>query len=188
LHLVASQELQRRAPVIFIDTQDHFPETLAYSETLQRIFSLDLRVFRASQSIEEQHREWGAYWEEGAEGMKRHNRINKVEPFSRALLELDAHAWLTGARRAQSKSRSTMEPVETRGELLKYSVLYDWSDTQITDYMLTHQLPQHPLLAQGYTTIGDRHSTRRSSDVASADSARNLGYGRECGLQCEIKR
>lgn len=188
LHLFASQELQDRAPVIFIDTQDHFPETLEYAETLRRMFSLDLRVYRAHQSIEEQHQEWGAYWEQGADGMKRHNRVNKVEPFSRALSELDAHAWVTGARRAQSESRSAMEPIETRGDLLKYNVLYDWSDAQISDYMLTHKLPPHPLLAQGYTTIGDRHSTRRSSEVDSADSARNLGYGRECGLQCEIKR
>jgi phosphoadenosine phosphosulfate reductase len=81
-----------------------------------------------------------------------------------------------------------MEPIEKRGELFKYNVLYDWSDAQVAEYMATHKLPQHPLIAEGYTTIGDQHSTRRSAEVASPDSARNVGYGRECGLQCQIKR
>ena len=90
-------------PVIFVDTGYLFPETYQYANQLQEKLSFKAHFYSAKMSPAYQEESFGKLWEQGKEGMKKYNFINKKEPMERALQELGANAWLSGLRKAQSE-------------------------------------------------------------------------------------
>lgn len=84
--------------------------------------------------------------------------VRKVRPLERKLKEF--RAWINGARRSQSGARSGLRKLEEKDNLLKLSPLADWTGEQVWEYIRQHDLPQHPLYAQGYTSIGCGPCTR----------------------------
>lgn len=87
--------------------------------------------------------------------------IRKVRPLKRRLSTLDA--WVTGLRRSQNSSREEVEKVavdEEHGGIVKLSPLADWTDEQVFEYADQHDVPLHPLHAQGYPSIGCQPCTR----------------------------
>ena len=72
--------------------------------------------------------------------------------------------------------------IETSGDRWKIHPIADWNDRKVFDYLTRHELPYHPLWEKGYVSIGDVHTTRSLTDVASADETRFFGLKRECGL------
>jgi phosphoadenosine phosphosulfate reductase len=181
LHLVT--RLAPRIPVILIDTGYLFAETYCFIDTLVERLHLNIKVYRAEQSgawLEARH---GRLWERGRDGIEQYNRIHKVEPMEQALRELHAGTWFAGLRREQSASRADIEPVQRTGAgRYKVNPLFDWTDHDIFRYLRKHDLPYHPLWEQGYTSIGDWHTTRRLGDVDDPEATRFFGLKRECGL------
>ena len=100
LHLVTSQ--QPDIPVVLTDTGYLFPETYQFIEQMTERLSLNLKVYKAELSPAWQEAKFGKLWEQGEEGIKQYNQLNKVEPMTRALNELDAGTWFSGLRRDQS--------------------------------------------------------------------------------------
>ena len=66
-----------------------------------------------------QEKSYGKLWEQGKEGMKRYNFINKKEPMERALLQFNAKAWLSGLRRSQSEDRGKRPFIEKQDNIIK---------------------------------------------------------------------
>ena len=91
LHLVTSQ--QPDIPVVLTDTGYLFPETYQFIEQMTERLSLNLKVYKAELSPAWQEAKFGKLWEQGEEGIKQYNQLNKVEPMTRALNELDAGTW-----------------------------------------------------------------------------------------------
>jgi len=110
LHLV--NEVIPGIPVILLDTGYLFPETYRFIDQLTEQLKLNLKVFRADSSPAWQESRFGKLWDQGLDGIERYNRINKLEPLERALLELEAGTWFAGLRRAQTQTRSTIVPIE----------------------------------------------------------------------------
>ncbi len=113
--------------------------------------------------------------------------IRKVRPLKRRLATLDA--WVTGLRRDQSSTRDRVEKVavdEEHGGILKLSPLADWSRDQIFEYAHAHDVPLHPLYAEGYATIGCQPCTRPASgELNNSRSGRwwwEDGDDKECGM------
>ncbi len=181
LHLVT--RMAPGIPVILIDTGYLFPETYRFVDQLAERLELNLKVYRSAESAAWLRARHGPLWDQGREGIEQYNRIHKVEPMERALRELHASTWFAGLRREQSASRAGIEPVQRTGAgRYKVHPLFDWTDHDIYRYMQKHNLPYHPLWEQGYTSIGDWHTTRRLSDVADPEATRFFGLKRECGL------
>jgi len=180
LHLV--NEVIPGIPVILLDTGYLFPETYRFIDQLTEQLKLNLKVFRADSSPAWQESRFGKLWDQGLDGIERYNRINKLEPLERALLELEAGTWFAGLRRAQTQTRSTIVPIEFKRGRYKVHPLFDWSDQDIGRYLSDHHLPYHPLWEKGYLSIGDWHTTRSLSDVDSMEELRFFGLKRECGL------
>ncbi|MGH8250532.1 MAG: phosphoadenylyl-sulfate reductase [Steroidobacteraceae bacterium] len=181
LHLVTRIALG--IPVILIDTGYLFPETYRFVDELVERLELNLKVYRSARSAAWLQACHGSLWDLGREGIEQDNRIHKVEPMERALREQHAGTWFAGLRREQSASRADIEPVQRTGAgRYKVHPLFDWTDHDIYRYMRKHELPYHPLWEQGYTSIGDWHTTRRLSDVADPEATRFFGLKRECGL------
>lgn len=180
LHMVTRQRPD--IPVILIDTGYLFPETYQFVDELTERLSLNLKLYRSELTPAWQEARFGKLWEQGRHGIKRYNRITKVEPMQRALRELDASAWLTGLRRQQARTRQTLQVVGFQNGRVKVHPIVDWTDRKIYDYLTTHDLPYHPLWHEGYVSIGDIHTTSPMADGMGEEDTRFFGLNRECGL------
>lgn len=183
LHLI--HEYAPKIPVVFIDTGFLFPETYRYADDLlARFKNLDLRIYQPNISAARLQALYGNLWERDQEGADQYGLITKVEPMNRALKEIGADVWLSGLRRSQSKTRADRPFVEQQKKTLKAYPILDWADAQVDLYYHQHDLPRHPLEAQGYVTMGDWHSTRPASRD-DAESSRFGGAKYECGLHLD---
>lgn len=180
LHLVTREA--PRIPVILTDTGYLFPETYQFIDTLTEQLGLNLHVYRAEQSPSWQEARYGLLWEQGLDGIKQYNRINKVEPMRRALDSLNVGAWFSGLRREQSATRSSLPVLAIQNGHYKFLPLIDWSNQEIHRYLADHQLPYHPLKDQGYLSVGDTHTTQKWEPGMKEEETRFFGLKRECGL------
>ena len=76
-------------------------------------------------------------------------------------------AWISGQRRAQSMTRSSVALVEVdeaRGKL-KFNPLANWSDSDIAAYKAEHALPEHPLVARGFLQLAVTRAQALSKTV-----------------------
>jgi phosphoadenosine phosphosulfate reductase len=180
LHLVS--RAAPSIPVILIDTGYLFPETYRFVDELVLRLGLNLKVYQPSVSpawLEARH---GRLWEQGIEGIERYNDLRKSEPMQRALSELGVGSWFAGLRRRQSRSRTSIRPLEFHRGRWKVHPIYDWTDRQVFEYLRRHSLPYHPLWEQGYVSIGDWHTTRTLQEAGDPEATRFFGLKRECGL------
>lgn len=180
LHMVT--RIRPDIPVILIDTGYLFPETYRFIDELQDRLDLDLHVYRPLLSPAWQEQRYGKLWESGAEGIRKYNELNKVEPMRRAIGDLGVGTWLTGLRRQQSNSREDLAVLQRHGEVVKAHPVADWGDRDVWQYLKEHDLPYHPLWDQGYVSIGDTHTTRPLTADMSEEETRFFGLLRECGL------
>ena len=158
--------------VVFLDTQYHFAETLATLDAVRARYPIPVRVMTPSVEPDER-------WRHDTDGCC---HVRKVEPLERALA--GRTAWLTGVRRADSNVRADIPVVQRdRRGLVKVNPLATWSDAQLDAYFAAHQVPTHPLLAQGYPSIGCWPCTRKPEAGESARAGRWAGQDKtECGL------
>jgi phosphoadenosine phosphosulfate reductase len=180
LHLL--KENAPEVPIVFIDTGYLFKETYQFAEQLIKTWDLNLRVYQPQYSAARLEALYGRLWEQGEKGLEKYGLMTKVEPLNRALRDLDASIWLSGLRRSQSQSRVERPFAEQQKATLKLYPILDWSDAEVNAYMEAHALPLHPLVSQGYVSIGDWHSTKPLEEGMSAEETRFQGVKRECGL------
>jgi phosphoadenosine phosphosulfate reductase len=159
--------------VVFLDTQYHFPETLEYVETVRRRYDLNLVVM---EPLVEPDDLWKVDTDECC-------TLRKVEPLARALAGRDA--WMTGIRRTETPTRATTPIVHLdvgRG-IVKVNPLAPWTEADVAAYKHDHALPEHPLAARGYASVGCWPCTRPVEPGADPRSGRWSGTGKmECGL------
>ncbi|HTJ78747.1 MAG TPA: phosphoadenylyl-sulfate reductase [Rariglobus sp.] len=180
LHLVT--RIVPKIPVIFVDTGYHFPETYRFARELTEKLSLNLKTYVPAQTAAQQEALYGKQWEQGIDGLKRYNHINKVEPMDRAVRELNATAWLAGLRRSQASTRESLPVAQTQNKITKVHPIIDWDNRMIHRYLTEHGLNYHPLWEEGYVSIGDWHSTSKLEVGMTEEQTRFGGLKRECGL------
>ncbi|MEI7126527.1 phosphoadenylyl-sulfate reductase [Pectobacterium versatile] len=180
LHLVTQQRPD--IPVILTDTGYLFPETYQFIDALTEQLTLNLQVYRATESPAWQEARYGKLWEQGVEGIERYNLLNKVEPMNRALSELKAKTWFAGLRREQSGSRGELPVLAIQRGVFKFLPIIDWDNRTVYQYLKENGLSYHPLWDQGYLSVGDTHTTRKWEPGMSEEETRFFGLKRECGL------
>ena len=172
-------------PVLLVDTGYLFPETYRYADALTERLALNLQVVRPQVGRAWMEARHGKLWEQGLAGLDAYNRQRKVEPMQRALRELGVLCWFAGLRRSQASTRAGIEFLELRDGRWKLHPIADWDDVAVGAYMLQHDLPEHPLVAQGYVSVGDVHTTRPLEPGMDAAQTRFFGLRRECGLHLD---
>ncbi|CAL4322695.1 phosphoadenylyl-sulfate reductase [Buchnera aphidicola] len=180
LHLIIQQ--CPNIPIILIDTGYLFPETYRFIDQLIIKFNLNLKVFRSTLSPAWQEARYGKLWKKGIDGINFYNVMNKVHPMKVAFKKLSVSTWFSGLRRTQSISRKNLPYLEIHSNVLKVLPILDWSDQDIFDYIKNNHLDFHPLLKQGYSSVGDIHTTFCKSNGISEEETRFFGLKRECGL------
>lgn len=182
LHLASS--VNPGIPVIWVDTGYLPEETYRFAEDLTRRLKLNLHVAQSPLSPARMDATLGKLWEsEDVDDLNLYDQIRKIEPMKHALEELGARAWLSGLRSEQTEFRRTLSPVGYDGERYKVLPILNWTSKDVHDYLTQHDLPYHPLFDEGYTTVGDAHSSRSLSAAdAHERSTRFGGLKEECGL------
>lgn len=183
---VALVDLVRRfvpaVPVLFLDTGYHFAEIYEYRDRLARQWDLNLVNLLPELSVERQESQFGILYESRPGECC---QMRKVAPLMAGLAPYDA--WFTGLRREQSPTRANLQPEEIHSfpngmKLRKLSPLFDWSWVEVQSYLVANDIPELPLYAQGYTSIGCQPCTATPVDGAHARSGRWGGHKLECGL------
>lgn len=181
LHLVS--RLEAPVQVIWVDTGYLPAETYQYAETLTRLLGLQVHVAQASMSPARMEALHGKLWETGqVDDLETYHRIRKVEPLDQALHDLAVTCWASGVRGKQTDHRRTMQPLQLVRGRWALRPLLDWGNREVYYYMQEHNLPQHPLFEQGYSTVGDWHSSAPDDGSVSGRATRFGGLKQECGI------
>jgi phosphoadenosine phosphosulfate reductase len=172
-HLLS--RIDPRVPILFLDTGFHFPETLAFKAQFAATFGLNVVDLKPASDP-------GPLYQTDPDQCC---HIRKVEPLRRALTGFDA--WISGVRSDQASTRAGIEVLERHDAdghpILKVFPLAGWSRDDIQRYIRDERLPYHPLVDQGYASIGCWPCTRPTQRGEAERAGRWAGTGKtECGL------
>lgn len=180
LHMVS--RIDPYVPVIFLETWKHFPETLAYRDTLIQMLGLC-----NIQTVMPRPASMRADDPDGT--LHRTNpdlccHVRKTMPMLAALRNLDC--WITGRKRGQAASRTELDLFETQDRWIKLNPLADWGSDEVDHYYAVHSLPPHPLREKGYLSVGCAPCTRAVKPGEDARAGRWAESDKtECGIHFE---
>jgi phosphoadenosine phosphosulfate reductase len=179
LHMVSIT--RRTTPVIFIDTEMLFAETLVYQQELaERLALRDVRVIRAAQENLTAQDPDGTLHQRDPDACC---GLRKTLPLQRALKGFDG--WITGRKRYQTGERTTLDffEVEDGTGRIKVNPLAHWTRDDLQTYIEENRLPRHPLVAKGYPSIGCIPCTTPVAPGEDPRSGRWRGQDKnECGI------
>lgn len=183
LHLWS--RVARRLSVVFLDTGFLFDETLAYRDRIAARLGLTIEIVRPEVPR-------AAFLAEHGGDIHRREpdlccSVNKVLPL---LPYLDrARGWVSGLRRDQSEARAgTPILLPTEDGPVKIHPLATMTARDVDAYMRQHDLPEHPLRARRYLSIGCAPCTRPVADGEDERAGRWAGTDKtECGIHAARK-
>ena len=183
LHLIQSSSLKNEVKIFWIDTGYLPKETYLYANTLINKLSLNITILQSEISPAHMEAMYGKLWESNrVEDINKYHQIRKIDPLDNALKRYSINCWGSGVRAQQTTNRGKMKFIELIRETLSLRPLLGWSQKDIFYYMKEKNLPQHPLFMQGYSTVGDWHSSSAESSNIKGRSTRFGGVKQECGL------
>lgn len=177
LHMVAA--VDPNTPILFLNTGKLFGETLRYRDRLQEQLGLgDLRSIAPHPADRATRDPEGTLWSRDTDACC---DFRKVIPLKRALDGFAAQ--ITGRKRFQTKVRANILPIEYFEGHFRFNPLYDWSLADLEAYIAKHELPRHPLVDDGYPSIGCMPCTRRVQTGEGYRDGRWAGLDKdECGI------
>lgn len=176
LHLVAA--IDPATPVLFLDTGKHFAQTLTYRRQLAKRLGLtnvqDLRPAADDQATDDPS---GDLWRRNPDACC---DLRKTRPLKSALDGFDA--WITGRKQFHGGARVGLPAFEAAPPHIKINPIARWTPADIDAYVAAHDLPPHPLVAEGYPSIGCWPCTHpASTDDLRGGRWRGLAKT-ECGI------
>lgn len=177
LHLVA--QANPSTPVIFLDTGKHFAQTISYRKKIASQLGLtDVRDIKPDAAALATRDSAGDLWRHDADACC---TLRKVEPLDAGLREFDA--WITGRKQFHGGQRLTLPVFESSGAHIKVNPIVRWSKENVDAYARGAGLPAHPLIAQGFPSVGCWPCTHPVADGDDARAGRWRGAAKtECGI------
>jgi phosphoadenosine phosphosulfate reductase len=172
-------------PVVFLDTGFLFDETLAYRDKLVDLFGLKVEVVRPAISTTDFVVEHGAdIYLKDPDFCCKTNKVDPLQPYLAS-----ARGWVSGLRRDQSKTRSSTPILQaTEDGPVKVHPLATMTAAEANAYMERHGIPEHPLRARRYLSIGCAPCTRPVAEGEDERAGRWAGQGKtECGLHTALR-
>lgn len=178
LHMLA--QVDRAAPVLFLDTEMLFPATLAYQrEVAERLGLTSVQMIRPDRA--------GVFARDADGDLHRRDpdlccALRKTEPLETALRGYTA--WITGRKRHQTRDRAALDLFEADAAgRLKVNPLASWTTSGINAYIDAHGLPRHPLVREGFPSIGCAPCTTKVAPGEDSRAGRWRGRDKdECGI------
>lgn len=177
LHMVAQAD--PNTPILFLNTGKLFGETLRYRDRLQERLGLgDIRTLEHGLADRLANDPDETLWSRDTDACC---NFRKVVPLRRALEGFSAQ--ITGRKRFQTQARHGMQAVEFFDGRFRFNPLAEWSQADLEAYVARHDLPKHPLVEDGYPSIGCMPCTRRVRSGEGYRDGRWSGLDKdECGI------
>jgi phosphoadenosine phosphosulfate reductase len=177
LHLVS--KVKPDMPVLFLDTGMLFGQTLDYRRQLATLLGLtDVRDLRPAYHDLATGDPGAKLWQTDTDACC---EIRKVIPLDKALAGFDG--WITGRKRFHGGTRLSLPVVEQADHQLKFNPLANWAKEDLDAYMAEYELPAHPLVAQGFPSIGCWPCTKPVEEGQDVRAGRWAGSEKtECGI------
>lgn len=166
-------------PVIFLNTGKLFGETVRYRDKVAEQLGLGniITVEPDPENIANEDKN-GLLWTRDTDACC---DLRKVRPLARAMNEYGA--WITGRKRFQTTERGNIPLIEKDGSRVKINPLAHWNQAELDQIIKNKGLPVHPLIAQGYPSIGCMPCTNRVEEGQNRRMGRWSGQGKtECGI------
>jgi phosphoadenosine phosphosulfate reductase len=177
LHMISV--IDRALPVVFIDTGKLFWETHAYRSMLvDRLGLTNIRTIAPDADDLRLHDPDGGLHARDADLCC---HIRKVAPLAGALEGYQA--WISGRKRFHGGVRKHIQTLEFLDGRLKVEPLARFNASDIEAYMSHFDLPRHPLVAEGYRSIGCMPCTVKGGSADNPRAGRWMGQAKtECGI------
>ena len=175
-------EVDPSLPIVFIDTGMHFPQTLDYKdEVIDRLGLTGVREITPSETERKVLDPKNMLWKTDADACC---ALRKVRPLEPALEGFGA--WITGRKRFHGGARMSLPVFEYADGRYKVNPLASWTQADVDAYLAEKDLPRHPLVSQGYPSIGCWPCTKPAADPSDPRSGRWAGQQKtECGLHVD---
>lgn len=171
LHIISN--IRPEQVIFFIDTGYHFPETLKYKDYLIGLFGLKVQDVRADAHFHK-YSETERLYETDPDFCCSINKINPLEE-----IKPNYDVWISSLMSWQTDHRAGLDIFEVRRGIIKFNPMIDVTKDERDAYIREHNLPFHPLVAEGYSSIGCTHCTVKGE----GRSGRWQGKPKtECGL------
>jgi len=176
-------QVDASTPVLFLNTGKLFGETLRYRDRLQDELGLtDVRSIGPHPDDRAKYDPEGTLWSRSTDACC---NFRKVIPLRHALEGFSAQ--ITGRKKFQTNARAAMEAVEFFEGRFRFNPLTDWTLADLEAYADQHNLPRHPLVDDGYPSIGCIPCTRRVAAGEGYRDGRWAGLDKdECGIHTGI--
>lgn len=159
--------------VHILDTGYHFPETLAYKETLRELTELPMAEIHPDPKQHQLTRD-AKMWDSQP---TRCCHYNKVLPLRE--VKNRHKVWMSGVHAYQTMNRQGMEIFELVDGLIHFHPLIDITEGEFLYLLEKDKLPRHPLEALGFGSIGCTHCTSRGEGRSGRWKGKEKD---ECGL------
>ena len=160
-------------PIHFIDTRYHFEETYAYVEQLRQAWNLNVMAVQPRKN-ENLFTQFDYTWTYHPD---RCCFVNKVMPLQN--LKESHDVWISGMIGGTTDFRKNLPLFKADDTILRFYPFADMQAQEAEWYRLIHELPEHPLQAEGYGSVGCTHCTAKGE----GREGRWAGKGKtECGL------
>ena len=171
LHIISN--IRPEQVIHFVNTGFHFAETIEYRDYLTKRFNLNVEDLSPDHHLHD----YSAKEELWNSDPDLCCSVNKVKPLEEAKGNYDI--WISSLMNWQSDHRATLDIFEERRGIIKFNPMLDVSEKERDDYIASHDLPFHPLVAEGYESIGCAHCTVKGKGRAGRWQGKEKT---ECGL------
>ncbi len=147
LHLVSNSgaELGRKdIPVIWVDHGFNTPETYRHIERVVDHLNLNLKVYSPKMSAAHYTAVYGDIPPLDTPEHDHFSRIVKLEPFNRAMQDLQPDVWLNGIRRDQNAHRKNLN-IFTFGShgTVRVAPMFQLNELDVEEYIYDRDLPDN---------------------------------------------
>ena len=157
-------DIAPNTPIVWVDTGYNTDETYQHCEQLQQLLELNLHIYHPKRSVA--HRAAIGFNPAPEEpGYGEFVDEIKLEPFKRALDELQPSYWITGIREEETEHRRSLGvQTDAPNDIKKIAPLFYWSEVNLINFMVKHKLP----FSINYQDIAKQNENQ------------------ECGLHCRL--
>ena len=182
LHMIS--RVDRDIPVYYANTGFLFPETIRFADQISRDLNLKVIGLRPEVTKLQQLDNQGRFFYTSDPDHCCY--LNKVQPLEPILIEHDI--WINGIRADQSSVRAQMAEEEKAAfNCMRYHPMLNWDSKMVYYYRVNHHLPEHPLEAKGYLSIGCEPCTSSAFGEGNERNSRWFGMNKtECGLNTTL--
>ena len=177
LHMIS--QIDKNFPIALLNTNFLFKQTLDYKNKLIKSFNLKnfVEIFPDNSNLQKDdpnNNLWKSDVEKCCE-------LRKVKPLNKFLKKYNA--WMSGRKSYQGGERFEVQPFEFNNGKVVVNPLANFEKKLVLLYFNNNNLPKHPLVEEGYLSVGCTHCTFKPKNIEDPRSGRWINQTKtECGI------